>query len=48
MKKSYFIFDSLMDMDFIIDFMVYEDNLVCNQSEHKPQHFLTLSISSIF
>lgn len=48
MKRSYFIFDSLMDTDFIIDFMVYEDNLVCNQNEHEPQRFLTLSISSIF
>lgn len=48
MKRSYFISDSLMDMDFIIDFMVYEDSLVCNQNEHKPQRFLTFSISSIF
>lgn len=47
-KGPYFILGSLVDMDFIIDFMVYKDNLVCNQNEHKPQLFLTLFISSIF
>lgn len=47
MKKPYFILDSLMDMDFIIDFMMYKGNLVYNQNEHKPQLFLTLSISRI-
>lgn len=31
-EKPYFILDSFMDINFIIDFMVYKDNLVYNQN----------------